>query len=284
MIVDDEIEDEVNEDIRLPGWEAVPFSSPETSDDENANDIFAPIGQEDSYDQEGRAALHPRKDIIPIYDVNRSIPGHFIWNKGYGVLRRRMHLHGNVQVNAMLQHMVSITDNPCVSLLYPEGQLFPRIFWSSQDSSVVGSIPSFMLNCFFDKTDFGITSLQEHNAIRMKDADIITSKQHGYWHYLFDLILNQQLNRCSSSLVLKRGLEFLLENDCGTNSSSEWHGTESKLPMDEAEATRRVKELACLLKKGSWTYFITLTINETETPGVRKITEAIKEYAERDLH
>ena len=52
--------------------------------------------------------------MIPIYDVNRSIPGHYIWNKGYGVLRRRMHLHSNVQVNAMLQHIVSVTNNACV--------------------------------------------------------------------------------------------------------------------------------------------------------------------------
>ena len=59
-----------------------------------------------------------------------------------------------------------------------------------------------------------------------------------------------------------------------------WHGKESQLPMDEAEATRRVKELACLLKKGSWTYFITLTTNDTETPGVLKITQAIAEYSE----
>ena len=52
--------------------------------------------------------------------------------------------------------------------------------------------------------------------------------------------------------------------------------------MDESEATRRVKELASLLKKGSWTYFITLTINDTETPGVGKITKAMKKFAERD--
>ena len=194
-----------------------------------------------------------------------------------------MHLHFNVQVNAMLQHIVSITDNACISLLYPEAQLFPRIFWKSQDSSVVGSIPSFMLNCFFNNSDNGIASLQEHNSIRMKDGDLLTSKQNTYWHYLFDLVLNQQLLRCSSSLVLKRGLEFLLEDDCGVKSGSQWRGQESHLPMDEYEATRRIKELASLLKKGSWDYFITLTINETETPGVRKITEAIRQYAEHDI-
>ena len=53
--------------------------------------------------------------------------------------------------------------------------------------------------------------------------------------------------------------------------------------MDEAKATDCVKELTSLLVKGSLTYFITITINETETLGVRTIPEAIKENAERDV-
>ena len=209
------------DDVRLPNDDSVLFASPESSDDENPYNIYAPIGQEDAYDPEDFPSLHPCKDIIPIYDVNHSVPGHFIWNKGYGMLRRRFNLHSNVQVNAMLQHIVSTTDNACVSLIYPGGQLFPRIFWTSQDSSVVGSIPSFMLNNFLYKTDNGIESIEQHNSNGMKDGDILTSKQNTYWHYLFDLILNKQLNRCSSGLVLKRGLEFMLENDTGMTSGSQ---------------------------------------------------------------
>ena len=265
----------------MPLLESIPIPSPEVSEDENEEYAFiAPIGMEDPYDDQDRPSLHARADIIPIYDVNRSVPGHYLWNKGYGVLRRRMHVHANVQANTMMQHIVSITKSACTSLLYPEGQLFPRIFWTSQDSSVVGSIPSFMLNLFFRNTRHGLASLGEHHSIRMMDSDLLTSKQNAYWHYLFDLTLNQQLNRCSSALIFKRGLEFLLENEDTDKSNSDWHAKESQLPMDEAESTRRVKELACLLKKGSWTYFVTLTVNDAETPGIRKITEAILRYSE----
>lgn len=49
--------------------------------------------------------------------------------------------------------------------------------------------------------------------------------------------------------------------------------------MDESEATRRVKELASLLKKGSWHYFVTVTCNDAFTPGVRMITRAIRQIA-----
>ena len=267
--------------FRVPLLESIPIPSPEVSEDENEEyEFIAPIGMEDPYDDQDRPSLHARADIIPIYDVNRSLPGHYLWNKGYGVLRRRMHVHANVQANTMMQHIVSITKSACTSLLYPEGQLFPRIFWTSQDSSVVGSIPSFMLNLFFRNTRHGLASLAEHHSIRMMDSNLLTSKQNAYWHYLFDLTLNQQLNRCSSALVFKRGLEFLLENEDTDKSNSDWHAKESQLPMDEAESTRRVKELACLLKKGSWTYFVTLTVNDAETPGIRKITEAILRYSE----
>jgi hypothetical protein len=81
----------------------------------------------------------------------------------------------------------------------------------------------------------------------MKDGDILASKQHCYWHYLFDVKLNTKLKYNSSVLVFKRGIEFLLEKD--SLKSGECIKQLSKLPMDEFESVRRVKELASLLKK-----------------------------------
>ena len=90
-------------------------------------------------------------------------------------------------------------------------------------------------------------SLNEHHAIRMKDADLLTSKQNSYWHYVFDLSLNQQLTKSSSKMIFKRGLEHLSES---SNRGSTGRSIESKLPMDGAESIRRIKELASMLKKG----------------------------------
>jgi hypothetical protein len=72
----------------------------------------------------------------------------------------------------------------------------------------------------------------------------------------------------------------LLETDeivtgqCGTH--------DSKLPMDQFESTRRIKELASLLKNGNRTYFMTLTVNDMYKPGVSQITKAIKDVANGD--
>lgn len=144
---------------------------------------------------------------------------------------------------------------------------------------MIGALPSFMLNTSNSSMSF-LASAAEHYLLRMKDGDLLTSKENIYWHYLFDISLNTKLQNNSSVLVFKRGFEFLLEKD--SLNSGECLKHFSKLPMDEYESVRRVKELACLLKKGSWSYFMTLTINETFTPGVRKITQAIKESARGD--
>jgi hypothetical protein len=270
-------EPSVTEDVPEP---VVDDDSDSSNDAEDNEEIFAPIGMEDPADASDAPALHSRRDLIPIYDVQRSIAGHFMWNKGYGVLRRRMDLYSNVDCNAMLQHIVSMTNDACVSLLYPEGQLFPRIFWSAKEHSVIGAIPSFMLNCS-DEKKYGLASLAEHHAIRIRDGNILTSRENGYWHYMFDVMLNSRLNRCSSKLVFKRGVEFILE-ESSKQSPGSFVNAESKMPMDEAEATRRVKELASLLKKDKWTYFVTLTVNDTETPGIREITRAINSFAGDD--
>ena len=90
---------------------------------------------------------------------------------------------------------------------------------------------------------------------------------------MFDVKLNTALNHAPSKLVFKRGLEIFEGKD--QSASME----QTRLPMDEAEATRRVKELASLLKKGKWNYFLTITVNDQETPGVRMITRAIRQLA-----
>ena len=266
-----------------PVDESSALSSPGADDEFDFDEdidhrVLAPISMEDFVGDSDPAPLHSRQDVIPIYDVNRHIPAHYLWNNRYNVMRKWKR-YSDVRTNAILQHIVSSTNDASVSLLYPEAQLFPRIFWCEKYGSVVGAIPSFMLNST-SEWQAGIASLKEHHNIRMRDGDLLTSKQNGYWHYLFDMKLNLALNATPSSIIFKRGFEFLEEPkkdiDVGTSSP------QSHLPMNEAESIRRIKELASLLKKGKWTYFLTITVNDSETPGVREITQAIKAKANGD--
>ena len=145
-------------------------------DDCDRQSIFLPIGQETAFDLEDLPANHSRRDMIPVYDVRNSISSHYIWNQGYGVLTRQESLGFKVQSNAILQHIVALSKNPSVSLLYPEGQLFPRNFYACRENSVIGALPSFMLH-----SDVSILALAaEHYLIRLKDGNLSTSRENIY--------------------------------------------------------------------------------------------------------
>jgi hypothetical protein len=259
---------DIDDDVRLN-------VDSDVDDDDLDPRVLAPLGIDDFFaEPDAMPPTHSRRDMVPIYDVNRDVPSHVIWNSFYNVMHRSDR-HSEVRSNAILEHIVASTNSASVSLLFPEGQLFPRIFWCSKSGSVVGAIPSFMLNTSLSHP-FGLASLKEHHYVRLHDGDILTSRESGYWHYLFDVKLNSELNRAPSKLVFKRGLEIFESTDRSVSPA------ESHLPMDEAESTRRVKELASLLKKGKWTYFVTVTVNDHETPGIRMITRAIHQVADGD--
>lgn len=220
-------------------------------------------------------------DVVPIYDINRHrLSSHFLFNVKYNVMRRSHGTDSNLRVNALLEHIAATTNSPCASLLYMEGQLFPRIFWDATDDAIVGAMSNFMLNCATSKFP-SLASLADHTFVRLRDGCLLTAKENAYWHYLFDLKLNTALCHASSRMVFKRGLEFLLEQGNGGRSAPQCDRSsqQSRLPMDESKATRRVKELASPLKKGPWHYFLTLTCNDVHTPGVRVITRAIESFA-----
>jgi len=88
--------------------------------------------------------------------------------------------YSDVISNAILEHVVASTNSASISLLYPEGQLFQIIFWCAKSGSVLGAIPSFMIT--ISNKPFGFASLIDHNYVRLRDGDILTSRESNYWH------------------------------------------------------------------------------------------------------
>ena len=258
----------------------LPDESIGSNDDESDNEIWAPIGIDDFAGYDDDAPAHSRRDVIPIYNTSETdtVASHYLWNTKYNVMRRADR-NQNIRTNSILQHIVASSRCASVSLLYPEAQLFPRIFWCEDLGTVLGAMPSFMLNTS-GKSLFGIASIDEHIRIRLCDGDILTSRESPYWHYIFDLKVNAALNVATSNLVFQRGFEFLSEKSTYQVVGAPTPG--AQLPMSDDDATRRIQELCCLLKKGSWDYFLTMTVNDTETPGVREITKAISWMADGD--
>lgn len=106
--------------------------------------VLAPIDADDfSYD-DNTPAHHLRRDIIPIYEVNRSISSHYLKNFHYDVIWRPER-YSDIRTNAMIAHIIASTNRPSVSLLYPEAQ-FSCIFWSESSDAPVSANPSFLLS------------------------------------------------------------------------------------------------------------------------------------------
>ena len=79
----------------------------------------------------------------------------------------------------------------------------------------------------------------------------------------------------NSELIFNRGLELLDDN---THKNLE--SVETRFEFDEVDSRQKVREIATQLKNiGKWDYFITLTVNDKETPGMKQISEAMETVA-----
>ena len=94
------------------------------------------------------AILHAKK--IMSEDKNWLIRtnGHVLLNQTGKLLTRR---HNNMNSNKIQKHFIqsiaSTVPGNCIPLLYPEGMMFPSIFWKMlDDGTIVGAIPSSLMN------------------------------------------------------------------------------------------------------------------------------------------
>jgi hypothetical protein len=64
---------------------------------------------------------------------------------------------------AFLQQIVSTSKGHAAPLVFPEGMLFPSIFWrDTTDGSLVGALPAAVMASKKECRAFGFASMQEH--------------------------------------------------------------------------------------------------------------------------
>jgi predicted GIY-YIG superfamily endonuclease/DNA replication protein DnaC len=224
------------------------------------------------------ASLFTRLDTVPIYDVNRRLmPGHFYVNDSLNVYKSR-HFHGQAVPHPILSCIVNNMIGHSEALLYPEAMLFPTIFWDyNQDvCSYPGALPSYF---FFEggkfvPKEFG--SLKEHMKVRIRDNLCFTSTYPPYLHFWFDVVVNNALSHTTASMITNRGLEFVPQLREKAVSK------ECFFSFDEDTSSKKKKELSYLIREGRWDYFVTLTANDTLSPGLCKIQAAMEKIAEGD--
>ena len=105
--------------------------------------------------------------------------------------------------------------------------------------------------------------MTDHLQIRLRDGSLHTSHSLDYIHYAFDIMLNEEMSHNSSELIFKRGFEHL--TDQGITGVEK---DESAIEYNEFDSSRKVKELAALMKHKPWDFFYTFTASDRTSPGL----------------
>ena len=114
--------------------------------------------------------------------------------------------------------------------------------------------------------------------MRLQDGSLLAAHDSNYIQFVFDVMLNSDLNRNSALIACNRGLESVVRDGAGINPEAQ----ENILKFDEIDARKEVNRLASMLRtEGPWNYFITMTCNDSRTFGVAPIHQAIKRLANR---
>jgi hypothetical protein len=236
------------------------------------NQEAAPIGDQ--------MPLFARCDLPALYDtLADTMPSHLYLNQGLQVMRRKIY-NSNSVAHPVLNHVVNRVSRDSMALMYPEGLLFPMIFWDSvpQAQAVTGALPSFMFSAQ-GRSEFAkhLGSLNEHIKVRMRDQFSHTARTPAYIHFAFDVLVNQGFQKSTPTIFRDKGLEFIPQ----VRNMGKY--VESSLSFDEVTSSLKKKELAFLIREGKWDYFMTITCNDSLSPGVSQITRAIhKRHLDRD--
>jgi predicted GIY-YIG superfamily endonuclease len=215
---------------------------------------------------------HSRLDLPSIYCSRKSIFSHFLLNDMFGVMRRYQGYCPSNTSNRML-HYFATRGNCVVPLLYPTSFLFPNsYFFSDASKSVHGAFPiSMFSNWGLPDTcvSKGVASLRDHITVQTRDFVLHSSHSIPRLHFAFDVKLNSSMTGISSGVLCRRGLEIF---DCINEK-------ENEINTADTLVCRRAKELSRLLAdQEGFDYFLTLTCNVKETPGLKQITESLEDY------
>ena len=101
-------------------------------------------------------------------------------------------LKGTINQQFFMQRIVATTPVKSVLLIYPEGMLFPSLFWKDddQDGAILGEIPCGLLVHDSTLRKHGIASSQSHIRARIMNAGLGVSTDTWYICYAFDEMVN----------------------------------------------------------------------------------------------
>ena len=164
-----------------------------------------------------------------------------------------------------LQRIASVTDGATLPLVYPEGMLFPSIFWSMvpNNGSLFGAIPSGLL---VNACCCGFASMKSHVRSRLTLPGSSTSTNPSYIAFMYDILVNLTLNREDSQIILNRGLM-----ESSTETGLQIKSRNDSLLSDCVDNKQTVRNLCASQKYHKMDFFLTFTCNQSEHFGMSHI-------------
>ena len=204
------------------------------------------------------------------YDVvagKGSVPGHIILNNcGSCLIRKNYQLKGTKYQQAFLQQIVSTSKGHAVPLVYPEGMLFPSIFWTdTEDGSLVGALPAAIMASKKECRAFGFASMQDHIQSRLTNPTLRCFTDPRYIFYAYDCVSNINLRGEDARIILSRGfVESQGRGGLKANRNRQFN-------TDAVDSRPVVNRLAAALREKNFTYFFTQTVNQSGFFGIKPV-------------
>ena len=218
-----------------------------------------------------------RVDIMR--DKNNYLNLHALFNKQMSLLiRTKSILKPTKKEQSFLQRITSSAGCKSVPLLYPEGMLFPSLFWKGKaDGSIDGAIPSgfWTDNKFCGK--YGYAGIEDHMRTRLMNSSLPMSCNPDYIFFAFDAVNNLLSRGIDNRYVLKRGFEHMLGD-----SSIHRVNNDEIIGCDVIDSRKTVAQLSSMIREEEPTYFYTHTCNQKSHFGVFPIRKWIDEKC-RDI-
>lgn len=193
------VADNLIDDVFVTGQHGLQHDEGLFETDANAENIVIPTTHA------GTRPIYCVVDTEPY--ASHATSNHVILNHyGSCLVRRNNAMHGTLKNRNFLQSIASTTPGESLPLLYPEGMLFPDIFYLDQpDGSTVGAIPAAALHDDLVLQHHGLCSLQDHYRSRLSNPGLLASANPKYHLFAFDSLVNLGMRGCDSRIILRRG-------------------------------------------------------------------------------
>ena len=209
----------------------------------------------------------------------------FVNMKGQCLLRRNNEMSLTQHERGIVQDMITSSNGDGCCISYGEAALFPDMFWySNTDGSCVGSLTSILWTDSERASKVNIAGFHDHLITRATNPLLPFAGNTRYLYLGLDVLSNIELRGVSDKNVLSRGLREPCHGLKILNSGTTIRNVRS---CDVIDSRHSVNCLACMLRKKFPGYFVTVTCNAREFPGMDKlynIKSAFHRTVDEDPH